>query len=207
MSVKKPWTSSSEPRKATRTASSTASTFSRTSRFLERNGEASARECSQQFLGRRLNFPNVSGLLLPVKQRQQGEPVKVQADPQEGQKPQAVVLPGFAGGGRCRGVLWPQRRILELGAQVPVLLLQQLRVHRQQTVQTDLREGDLSHGSKLTRDTSQPPTSYKEGVSFPGKQQQQQQQQNREAKCVLPFLASREALALSMVTWDGVLEG
>lgn len=39
MSVKKPWTSSTEPRKATRTASTTASTFSRTSRFLQHNME------------------------------------------------------------------------------------------------------------------------------------------------------------------------
>lgn len=79
----------------------------------------------------------------------------MQADPQEGQKPQAVVLPGFAGSSGGYGVLLSQRRILELWAQISVLLLQQLWVHRQQTVQTDLREGDLSHGqSFLTDDTT-----------------------------------------------------
>lgn len=82
---------------------------------------------------------------VPVKQCQESESIKVQADPQVGQKPQAIVLPGFAGScGGCR-VLLARWCILKLRAQISVLLLQQLWVHRQQTVQTDLREGELSH--------------------------------------------------------------
>lgn len=70
----------------------------------------------------------------------------MQADPEERQQPQAVVVPGFAGSGGARGVVRPQRAVLELWAQISVVLLQQLPVHRQQTVRTDVVEGDLSSG-------------------------------------------------------------
>lgn len=43
-----------------------------------------------------------------------------------------------------------------------------------------LLEARLVAGSKLTRDISHPPTSYKEGVSFPGIKKQKEQE--REAK-------------------------
>lgn len=87
----------------------------------------------------------------PVKQCQQCKAVKMQADPQERQEPQAIVLPGFASGsGGGSGVLLAQRRVLELRAQVSILLLQQLRVHRQQAVRTDVMEGDLSIASHLS---------------------------------------------------------
>lgn len=72
----------------------------------------------------------------------------MEADPEEWQKPQAVVLPGFVSGRGSCGVLLSQRRILKLWAQISILLLQQLRVHRQQTVCTDMMEGDLSRGQR-----------------------------------------------------------
>lgn len=82
---------------------------------------------------------------VPVKQCQESESVKLQADPQVGQEPQAIVLPGFpCSCGGC-GVLLARWCILKFWTQISVLLLQQLWVHRQQTVQTDLREGELSH--------------------------------------------------------------
>lgn len=70
----------------------------------------------------------------------------MQADPEERQQPQTVVVPGFAGSGGARGVVRPQRAVLELRAQISVVLLQQLPVHRQQAVRTDVVEGDLSNG-------------------------------------------------------------
>lgn len=85
---------------------------------------------------------------LPVEQRQQGKSVKVQADPQVGEKPQTVVLLRFPSCSRACRILLSQWCILELWTQISVLLLQQLWVHSQQTVQTDLREGDLSHNQK-----------------------------------------------------------
>lgn len=104
-------------------------------------------------------------MIVPVKQRQQGEPVEVQADPHVGQQPQAIVLLGLADGSGGRRVLGAQRCILELGTQIPVLLLQQLRVHRQQAVQADLREGELPH-SQRNGTTQSSQTAVQTGVNF-----------------------------------------
>lgn len=81
----------------------------------------------------------------PVEKRQQRKAVEVQAHPQEGQEPQAVVLPRFAGARGAHGVVVAQRCILEVRTQV-VLLLQQLRVHRQQAICADVVEGNLQRG-------------------------------------------------------------
>lgn len=72
--------------------------------------------------------------VLPVKQCQQAEPVKVQANPQARQKPQAVVLPVLASGSSIHRVILSQWCILELWAQISILLLQQLWIHRQKTI-------------------------------------------------------------------------
>lgn len=81
---------------------------------------------------------------LPVEQRQQSQAVKVQPHPKVRHEPQAVVLLCFAGGsGRRRRVVGSQWHSMEVRAKVGVLLLQQLRVHGEQAVQADLREGEL----------------------------------------------------------------
>lgn len=146
MSAKKPWMSSTDPRKATRTARTTASTFSRTSRFLTQTAHSSISAQLQRL--KQGEFRRS-----PVKQRQQRKAVKMQAHPQEGQKPQAVILPCLPGGRGRRGVVWAQRGILEIRTQV-ILLLQQLRVHRQQSIRADVMEGNLQRLSdSLTSDT------------------------------------------------------
>lgn len=144
MSAKKPWMSSTDPRKATRTARITASTFSRTSRFLTRTGPEFNISTTRLEPGEFRHSP--------VKQRQQRKAVKMQAHPQEGQKPQAVILPCFPGGRGGRRVVLAQRCILEVRTQV-ILLLQQLRVHRQQSICADVMEGNLQRLSdSLTPD-------------------------------------------------------
>lgn len=138
--------SSTDPRKATRTARTTASTFSRTSRFLTRTAHSSISAQLQRLQPGEFRHS-------PVKQRQQRKAVKMQAHPQEGQKPQAVILPCFPGGRGSRGVVLAQRCILEIRTQV-ILLLQQLRVHRQQSICADVMEGNLHRLSdSLTSDT------------------------------------------------------
>ncbi len=61
-----------------------------------------------------------------------------------------------------------------------------------------LLEARLVAGSKLTRDMSHPPTSYKEGVSFPGKNKQQE----REAKSVHRNDKQRVTLSVGIISLD-----
>lgn len=138
--------SSTDPRKATRTARTTASTFSRTSRFLTQTTQSSISAQLQRLKPGEFRHS-------PVKQRQQRKAVKMQAHPQEGQKPQAVILPCFPGSRGSRGVVLAQRCILEIRTQV-ILLLQQLWVHCQQSICADVMEGNLQCLSdSLTSDT------------------------------------------------------
>lgn len=102
----------------------------------------------------------------PVEQRQQREPVEMQADPQVWEEPEAVVLLGLAGGSRGRGAVLSHWRVLQLRAQVSVLLLQKLRVHGQQAVQTDLMEGELSRGQLQFPQFATNITNSRERVTF-----------------------------------------